>query len=122
MVRCSVKSGVVVDKFPRRTTWAAAPFSTCGPSGESENGLVVEIVQVPPCEPAVVGKFQYEMSVAGEVDVLNAVVSVVQKLLAHGWMNPLPPVVDTASCGGLLASASLNTSLPSVSVPNLAIW
>ena len=75
---------------------------------------MVEVVQVPMCDPAVEAKFQYEMSVGGAVELSNAVVSVVQKLLAHGWMNPV--ATDTASCGGLLASASLK------SCPNLAIW
>src|SRR5688500_4185452 len=107
MVRCSRKSGVVVGSLPSRTTCPVAPFSTCGPSGESENRLVGEVVQLPTCEPAVEEKFQYEVSVGGAVVLSKVVVSVVQKLLAHGWMKPV--ATDTASCTGLLASASLKS-------------
>src|SRR5260221_287804 len=39
--------GVVGGLLPRRSTSAAAPFSTCGPSGESENRLVPEHVHWP---------------------------------------------------------------------------
>src|SRR5688572_9842191 len=58
MVRCSIKSGVALNRFPSRSTCATAPFSTMGPSGESENKLVAEVVQVPMCVPEGSVKFQ----------------------------------------------------------------
>src|SRR5262245_3592329 len=52
IVRCSRKSGVALNLFPSRRTCAAPPFSTCGPSGRSENRLFEVVVHEPRCGPA----------------------------------------------------------------------
>src|SRR5205085_1113012 len=91
--------GVLGGLSPRRNTSATAPFSTNGPSGESEKTAGLPAVVHWPALPF--WKSQY------------GPLSWVQKLTAQGWMKPV--VIDTASWGGVLASASLNW------LPNWAI-
>src|SRR5437764_10415208 len=101
MVRLTAGSGlctpaVVGGLFPRRSTSAAAPFSTSGPSGASEKTAEAPAVVHWPALPF--WKSQY------------GPLSCVQKLTAQGCTKP--EVGDTSSCGGVLESAGLMAPPP----------
>ena len=105
-VRLTSHVGVVLvvgGLFPLRTTSAIDPFSTNGPSGESENGsnVVLGGIHVP-----------FGIGVSGTPSH-QVPESVVQKLVAQALIKPV--VLSTAGCPGLPESPSSMPLVPLIS-------